>query len=84
MSSLKLGVSPLTNTIYVGKTRIKNGLELWVGEKQDVTISCLTATVAHCLKAGGVVTLETTEGVVEFEISVKDLRAENTSGKVEK
>ena len=34
---MKLGVSPLTNTIFAGNTKInKNGLEEWT-KKEDVT-----------------------------------------------
>lgn len=37
----KMGVSPITNTIYYGNVNEEKGL--WVGEKKDVTDMAITA-----------------------------------------
>ncbi len=50
MKNLKIGVSPLSNRIYAGYTRIdKNGFEVW-REKQNVTKEVLTATLEYLIK----------------------------------
>ena len=42
---MNLGVSPLTHTIYAGKSKpLKNGLGfMWVGKKTDVTDEAIKA-----------------------------------------
>ena len=41
---MNLGVSPLTNTIYAGKSKdCSNGLKKWVGQKHDVTDEAIRA-----------------------------------------
>ena len=45
MTPLRLGVSPLTNTIYAGRV---TKLGMWAPNKQDVTIEALSAVVEHC------------------------------------
>lgn len=40
---MKIGVSPVTNTIYAGNTRVdKKGIELWT-KKEDVTDDAIRA-----------------------------------------
>lgn len=73
MKQLKVACSPLTNVIYAGHT-IKNGT-MFGANKQDVTMDCLIAVVEHALKFGAPIEICTTDGKVEFEITVKDLRA---------
>ncbi len=75
MKKLKVACSPLTNAIYVGQVNDKKGL--WVGDKQDVTMDCLIATIEHALKFGAPIEIATPSGDVEFEITVKDLRNYN-------
>ena len=48
-NKLRIAVSPLTNTIFAGKT-LKDGV--WAAGKQDVTMECLNAVAAH-VKAFG-------------------------------
>lgn len=41
---MNLGVSPLTNTIYAGKSKDKvNGISEWIGKKEDVTDEAIKA-----------------------------------------
>lgn len=48
---MKIGVSTLTNTIYVGNTRIdKKGYELWT-KKQNKTDECVKAVFEHMYNA---------------------------------
>lgn len=44
-TEFKIGVSPITNTIYAGNVR--NGM--WVGEKHDVTLPAIIAVAEHLL-----------------------------------
>ncbi|OCH31986.1 hypothetical protein A6E13_15825 [Aliivibrio fischeri] len=69
---LKIAASPLTGAIYAG-TLIKNDT-MWGANKQDVTMDCLIATIEHCLKLGKTVEIINSNGNVDFEIEVKDLR----------
>ncbi len=49
MKNLKIGVSPLTNRIYVGKTKkYKKGIETWT-DKEDMTIQCIGAVYEHMM-----------------------------------
>lgn len=46
MTELKVGCSPITRTIYVGKTRInKDGQEIWTSNRQEVTEQAVDAVV---------------------------------------
>ena len=41
---MNIGVSPLTNTIFIGKSKkLKNGVFEWVGEKHDITDDAIRA-----------------------------------------
>ena len=71
---IKVAASPLTGKIYAGHL-IKNNT-MWGTNKQDVTMDCLIATIEHCLKFGSTVEITKSDGTVEFEIDVKDLRGE--------
>lgn len=73
MKKLKVACSQLTNVIYAGQVNEKKGL--WVGEKQDVTMDCLIATIEHALNFGAPIEILNQSGKVEFEITVKDLRS---------
>lgn len=44
----KMGVSPITNTIYYGNVNEEKGL--WVGEKKDVTDTAIAAVFDMKLK----------------------------------
>ena len=40
--SVKLGISPLANKIYIGKTKVdKDGLEIWTDRSGDKTLDVL-------------------------------------------
>ena len=71
MKKLKVAVSPLTNNIFAGSL-LKNG-RTWSADKQDVTIDCLVAVAQHVITFGSDVVIQTSEGVKEYEISVKKL-----------
>ena len=45
MNKINIGVSPLTNKIYAGKSRpMPNGKgHIWVGDKQDITDKAVAA-----------------------------------------
>ena len=48
MTELKLGCSPITYDIFVGKTKIdKNGYEVWTGTKTEVTESAMDAVISR-------------------------------------
>lgn len=72
MKAIKVAASPLTGKIYAGSL-IKNNT-MWGVNKQDVTMDCLIATIEHCLKFGDTVQIVNSNGDVDFEIEVKDLR----------
>lgn len=46
MSDFKIGCSPLTSRIYVGK--VKKGM--WIGEKHDVTEDAVASVAENLLK----------------------------------
>jgi len=46
-TEFKIGVSPITNTIYAGNVR--NGM--WVGKNHDVTLPAIIAVAEHLLSA---------------------------------
>ncbi|MGC7560464.1 DUF7446 family protein [Pasteurella sp. PK-2025] len=71
MKKLTIGVSPLTNEIYVG-TLDKSG-KIWK-EKQEMTVDVLTAVVEHGLKAKQPMILSAEDGTPHFKITVEDLR----------
>lgn len=79
MKQIKIGTSPLTNTIYAGTTKVdrKTKSVLWNDDKQDVTMDCLLAVVEHCISFGQTLQIMKADGTVEFEIDVKDLRNKN-------
>lgn len=47
MSDLRIGCSPITNTIYAGKVN-KNGM--WIGEKQDVTDDAVKSVAENLVR----------------------------------
>lgn len=72
MSKLRIGNSPLTNTIYAG--RLLKDQHTWAKGRQDVTIDALSAVADYCIRYqdkndGGLVTLS--GGGKRFIISVK-------------
>ena len=43
---VKVGVSPITNNIYIGKTKVeKDGLEIWTDRSGDKTHKILLAVI---------------------------------------
>jgi len=41
---MNIGVSPITNTIYAGRSKDNgDGIKEWVGEKQDITDEAIRA-----------------------------------------
>lgn len=71
---IKIATSPLTNTIFAGHL-LKDG-RTWAAGKQDVTMDCLLAVVEHAMNFGTDIQIQREDGTVDFEISVKDMRAE--------
>ena len=75
----KMGVSPITNTIYYGNVNEEKGL--WVGEKKDVTDMAIGAVFEWFLNQ--------MDGKEEFivtypnvpEMKLKMVRKETESGK---
>jgi len=72
---IKLGVSPISNTIYAGHT-IKNDT-IWGANKQDVTVPALLVVIEHCLNHGSEVVISSEDGEPHFSIKVSDLRKNN-------
>ena len=51
---MKLGTSPITGTIFCGKTKKKGKIEEWIGKKEDLTdnaISCVAEHMNYLLKS---------------------------------
>ena len=47
-SDIKIGISPLTNKLYIGKTRRdKDGYELWTDKSPDMTDSMIRFVKEH-------------------------------------
>jgi hypothetical protein len=45
---MHIGVSPLTNRIYVGKSKqLPSGIHQWIGERHDVTEAAIKAVFEH-------------------------------------
>ena len=73
MKDLHVGVSPLTNRIYVGHV-LKDGVT-WSSDFQDVTGKACGAVCEHVVANGGPVTV-TCNGKPKFEITVRELSEE--------
>lgn len=71
MKKITIGVSPLTNEIYVGYVD-KTG-EYWK-EKQETTVEVLGAVVEHGLNTKEPIVLSVQDGTPHFKITVEDLR----------
>ena len=64
--TLRLAISPLTNTIYAGTTK---GC-IWGGDIQDVTIDTLVAVAKHVENFGEPVVITLADGTPEYRITV--------------
>ena len=69
---IRVGQSPLTNTIFAGQVNAKT--HMWKPNKSDVTLDALVAVAKHVSNFGEPVTITLEDGTVEFEITVKDFR----------
>jgi hypothetical protein len=50
MNKKKLGTSPITGTIFLGRTKKnKGGVEEWSGEKHDVTDNAIASVFEHMM-----------------------------------
>lgn len=67
---LRVGTSPLTNTIFAGHL-LKCG-QVWAANKQDVTMDALVAVAMHVEKFGEPVVIHA-NGKPEYEITVRRL-----------
>ena len=47
--NIKIGVSPITNSIYLGKTKKKGDMELWTEKSEDKTEEIIKCVMAHML-----------------------------------
>ncbi len=65
---LRVAVSPLTNTIFAGKT-IKPGV--WATGKQDVTMDCLISVAEHVKAFGKPVEITDDKGKRVYKITVE-------------
>ena len=64
---MKLGTSPITGTIFCGKTKKNGKYEEWIGKKEDLTdnaISCVAEHMNYLLKS--------TEGDTRWEFTWKN------------
>lgn len=77
MNKLKIGLSPITNTIYVG-TVSKKGL--WLSNRTDVTMDALMVVIHHVLALEKPVEIRNVEtNKFEFRITVEDLRKKEST-----
>ena len=60
ITEFKIGVSPITNTIYAGN--VSDGM--WVGEKHDVTFPAIIAVAEHLIEANQQVKLTYKDGKI--------------------
>lgn len=67
-NKIKVAVSPLTNTIFAGKT-LKAGV--WAKGKHDVTIDALIAVAQHVKAFGKPVEVTDGDGKLLYKISVE-------------
>lgn len=65
--TLRVGISPITNTIYEGRP---NG-DVWGKDKQDVTIDALVAVAKHVENFGEPVVITLADGTPEYRIMVE-------------
>lgn len=68
MKEIKIGVSPITNTIYAGHL-LKDG-RTWAANKQGVTVDALCAVAQHGLNFGEPILLSG-EGLDTIKITVE-------------
>lgn len=71
MSKLRIQCSPITGTIYAGRTN-KTG-DAWAGEKVDVTSDVLGAVIQK-VGAGNIITVNV-NGKPGYEIEVREIAA---------
>ena len=68
-NKLRIAVSPLTNTIFAGKT-LKAGT--WAAGKQDITMDCLNAVAEHVKSFGKPVEITNADtGELIYKITVE-------------
>jgi len=68
-NKIRVAVSPLTNTIFAGKT-LKAGI--WAAGKQDVTMECLNAVAEHVKAFGNPVEVsDANTGKLIYRITVE-------------
>ena len=48
--NIKVGVSPITNSIYIGKTKKNGDMELWTDKSEDRTEEIIKCVMVHMLK----------------------------------
>ena len=48
--NIKVGVSPITNSIYIGKTKKNGDKELWTDKSEDRTEEIIKCVMVHMLK----------------------------------
>lgn len=66
---IAIATSPLTNTIYAGKT-LKSGM--WAASKQDVTMQCLHAVAEHVAASDNTLTIvNLVTGQPKYTLTVK-------------
>ena len=70
MKRIRIGCSPLTNTIFAGKL-LKDG-RTWAANKEDVTIDALISVAHHAINFGKPVEISRADGSgVEYRITVE-------------
>lgn len=47
--NIKVGVSPITNSIYIGKTKKNGDNELWTDKSEDKTEEIIKCVMVHML-----------------------------------
>jgi hypothetical protein len=75
MNKIRVQPSPLTNTIYAGRTN-KDG-SAWQGEKHDVT-SDVIGSIIQYIGVGNIISVNE-NGRPAYEIEVRAIKADNAA-----
>jgi len=71
MNKLRVGVSPITNTIFAGSILKRGGI--WAANKQDVTMDALVAVAQHAARFGRPIEIrDASTGKLQYRITVED------------
>lgn len=76
---ISVGLSPITNTIFAGRSKEHKGLvegaRKWVGERFDVTDDACHAVAMHLMKAGETVVYDLPDGKeLHLKVDIKEAK----------